>query len=433
MPVRRTCSAWYLAIHDLPPRADLAQLVELGVVAVADQAPFLEGQRRVVDQRGLDLGADLGAELERRLELGEPLRPPRGQPGLDPGQQGQRPRQRDQVARRGAAGADPRGQPLQVVRLAEQRRAGRCAGTSRASSSATASCRSAISSGRVRGDVSQSASSRAPIGVTVRSMTWSSEPSRLPSRRVRVSSRLRRVISSSASGLGAAVGGQPGDVAERRSSASRGGRPPGPRRPATSMASSSTPKPARVVVPNCSKSVLRACSGWKSHEGRVVIARPGWPRSVRTQGASRLSSETRISAGLSRAISSASSVRETPVSENRPGRELDPGQAELAPDLDDGRQVVGRLRVEQLLVGQRARRDDADDLALDQPLGEPRVLDLLADRRPLARLDELGQVRLERRVGKPRHRQGVRRPCRGVVSARPSSAEARSASSPNIS
>ena len=49
---------------------DSTQLVELGVVAGADQAPFLEGQRRVVDQRRLDRRADLGAELQRRLELG---------------------------------------------------------------------------------------------------------------------------------------------------------------------------------------------------------------------------------------------------------------------------------------------------------------------------------------------------------------------------
>ena len=51
--------------------------------------------------------------------------------------------------------------------------------------------------GRVKGDVSQSARSRAPMGVQVRSITWSSEPSRLPSRKVRESSRLRLVISSS--------------------------------------------------------------------------------------------------------------------------------------------------------------------------------------------------------------------------------------------
>ena len=53
----------------LAASGDLAELVEVGVVPVADQAPLLDRQRRVVDQGGLDLGADLGAELERRLEL----------------------------------------------------------------------------------------------------------------------------------------------------------------------------------------------------------------------------------------------------------------------------------------------------------------------------------------------------------------------------
>ena len=75
----------------------------------------------------------------------------------------------------------------------------------------------------------------------------------------------------------------------------------------------------------------------------------------RTHGASRLSSEIRISAGLSRATSSTSSVRSSAGQREPAGRELDPGQAELAADLDDRRQVVGRLGVEELVVGQRAR------------------------------------------------------------------------------
>ena len=69
MPVRRTCSAWIPGDPRLAAAGDLAELVEVGVIAVADQAAFLDGQRRVVDQRGLDRGADLGAELERRFEL----------------------------------------------------------------------------------------------------------------------------------------------------------------------------------------------------------------------------------------------------------------------------------------------------------------------------------------------------------------------------
>ena len=56
-----------------------------------------------------------------------------------------------------------------------------------------------INSLDVSGAVSHSDNCRAPIGVADRSMTDSNEPSRLASRRVRTSSRLRRVISSRAS------------------------------------------------------------------------------------------------------------------------------------------------------------------------------------------------------------------------------------------
>ena len=79
-------------------------------------------------------------------------------------------------------------------------------------------------------------------------------------------------------------------------------------------------------------------------------------------------------------------------------------------------------------------RDDPDDLALDQPLGEPGVLDLLADRRAEAGLDDLGQVRLQGRVGEPGHRHGVG--ALVLVAGRQRQAEqggGRSASSPNIS
>ena len=57
----------------LTPLGVRTQLVELRVVAVADQAAFLDGQRRVVVEGRFDLGPDLGTELERGLELVEPL------------------------------------------------------------------------------------------------------------------------------------------------------------------------------------------------------------------------------------------------------------------------------------------------------------------------------------------------------------------------
>ena len=86
----------------------------------------------------------------------------------------------------------------------------------------------------------------------------------------------------------------------------------------TSTPRSSMPNPASVFVLNWSNSVVRACSGWKSHDGRTVSAIPDWLRNARTQGASELSSDIKISAGLSLANSSISSCRMRPVKENRP-------------------------------------------------------------------------------------------------------------------
>ena len=63
----------------LTPPGTFTQLVEAGMVAVADQAAFLHGKGRVVTECGLDLGADLGAKLECGLEL--------VQPGRNPGRQ----------------------------------------------------------------------------------------------------------------------------------------------------------------------------------------------------------------------------------------------------------------------------------------------------------------------------------------------------------
>ena len=270
------------------------------------------------------------------------------------GQQGQRPGQGDEVAGRGAAGADPRGQPLQVVRLAEHRpqvaaedRTGRAARRRRRAARRSRS-------GAVSGEVSQSASSRAPIGVTVRSMTLRSEPSRLPSRSVRTSSRLRRVISSRASVSAATVRGQPGDVGQRG---------------LLGLAE-----------------VGHQGAGGLDLGGPVVDAEAGQgrgaelveerlagllglevPRGPDRDRADRLAAEQPDPGGVEAQLGDQDLGRVEPgdlvdqLGPQQPGQrepaggELDPGQAELAADLDDRRQVVGRPGVEQLVVGQRAR------------------------------------------------------------------------------
>ncbi len=175
----------------------------------------------------------------------------------------------------------------------------------------------------------------------------------------------------------------------------------------TSAHSSSIPKPASVVVPNCSLRTLRACSATKSHDGREVIARLDPARSERTQGASRLVSETSDLGGvepgdLVEQFGPADAGQREPA-----GGELDPGQAELAPDLDDRGQVVRDPGVEEGVLGQGPGRDHADDVPLDHPLGEPRVLNLLADGGADASLDELLEVGFERRMGEARHLGGA--------------------------
>ena len=51
---------------------------------------------------------------------------------------------------------------------------------------------------------------------------------------------------------------------------------------------------------------------------------------------------------------------------------------------------------EEIAVGERARRDDADDLALDRALARTDCADLLADRNRLAHTDEPGQIGVDR-------------------------------------
>ena len=73
------------------------------------------------------------------------------------------------------------------------------------------------------------------------------------------------------------------------------------------------------------------------------------------------------------------------------GRDIEPGEREFAaaPRRSAPRKLL-RARVEQRVLGQRARRDQAHHVALDHRfgaalLGRRRILDLLADRDPEAR------------------------------------------------
>ena len=101
------------------------------------------------------------------------------------------------------------------------------------------------------GLATQSASSREPMAVAVRSSTASSEPSRRPSRMVRVISRLRRLDWSISSVPDGAVGHQPVDMRPARSFAFPPGnraRPRRPRSPGRRPSLSPKPKPSRLAV-----------------------------------------------------------------------------------------------------------------------------------------------------------------------------------------
>ena len=376
------------------------------MVAVADQAPFLEGERRVVDEGRLDRGADLGAELESGLELGEPPRPSGGEPGLDLGQERQRPGQGGEVSGRGAAGSDPGGEALEVIRAIER-------GPEVAPQAGVAD---QFGDGVVAVDDRRKRGQR-------RGQPVAQHPR--PHRRAGPVDRLeqRAFAAILAEGPGqlqappghlvepedvlAVIGGQPGDVGDGRllGVAEVGDERPG-----------GLDLGAVVVDPEAGQGgraelVVEDLMGLLEdevprrparHDGRVPVAEAADPGGV--EAGLRDQDLGGVEPGdLVEQLGPAHAGQGEP-----PGRELDPGQAELAANLDHGGQVIRGAGVEEGILGQGARRDHADDVTLDDPLGEAGVFDLLADRRADAGLHQLGEVGFERGVGEAGHLGGVR-------------------------
>ncbi len=81
------------------------------------------------------------------------------------------------------------------------------------------------------------------------------------------------------------------------------------------------------------------------------------------------------------------------------GGDVHVGQAHLAVARGQGSEVVVRPPLEQVVLHERARGDDAHHLALHQPLALARLLYLLADGDLVAFSDELSQVRIEGMMG----------------------------------
>ena len=220
------------------------------MVAVADQPAFLDrrgaGRRRVPTRsptRTSGQSSIPASSSDNRFDG------PGRQPGLDLREQEREGPSPAQTRSRGEA----RPVPTRAARRSRsfapssEGRAEVGAKSSRpCTNSATASCRlDDRGEGRSAARSSQSEPGAGPpSAVQVRSIAWRSDPSRRASRRVRVSSRLRRVISSRARTSLPVVGREPGRCGRSPTSGCRGGRRSGRRRPGPRAQSSSTPKPA---------------------------------------------------------------------------------------------------------------------------------------------------------------------------------------------
>ena len=84
-------------------------------------------------------------------------------------------------------------------------------------------------------------------------------------------------------------------------------------------------------------------------------------------------------------------------------------QAKQALVAQHRRQQVVAALIQQRLIADRTRRDDAHHLALHRALAGGRVADLFADHHRFAELDQLGQVAFGGVVGNPAHRDRLAR------------------------
>ena len=197
MPVRATSSAWKRAIHSLPERAASRSSSRPASWPSRITPPSCGSAGGFVGQGGVQRLAQLGAGLQQSLQFAQQLRPG-GRPGR-PGRaaagagSGRR-RNRSRGDARPVAGAGA--EPVQVGRLAPAARAAPPQRRAPSTNSPTASSRASMAARSVSGASRLSCNSRAPMRRHRPVQVRQQRPSRLPSRRVRVSSRLRRVASS---------------------------------------------------------------------------------------------------------------------------------------------------------------------------------------------------------------------------------------------
>ncbi len=241
------------------------------------------------------------------------------------------------------------------------------------------------------------------MALDVRSISWSSEPSRWPSLPA-MSSRWRQVTASmrraSADDRNASDCTWPRSaLCESRRYRSR---PPAARVAATR---SRIPKPSRLWTRSCSRSVRSAARasnarlvrlGHGAAERGDLGKRLGHRRAARDQYLARPQDAQLVGQRLRCRWRPRIRRRETRRWRDRAGPRRTPSTRPVRVRArargDDRHQEQRLARVQIGAVGQRAGRHHADDLAAHQPLGLLGVLHLLADGDPESLAHELGDV-----------------------------------------
>ena len=103
----------------LPANCQLAEFIQLGVKAVANETAIATRQRAFVDQCQLDLAADVGAEIQFDFQHLQQHALACSQLGLDLGQAGQRTADEAQVARTASTGRHTGQQSFDVIDVSQ--------------------------------------------------------------------------------------------------------------------------------------------------------------------------------------------------------------------------------------------------------------------------------------------------------------------------
>lgn len=121
--------------------------------------------------------------------------------------------------------------------------------------------------------------------------------------------------------------------------------------------------------------------------------------------ASRYASPTVISSDFARDVACGATA-EVVVADVEIVAVREPAEARAIRGHERG-EVARQLWIEHVVVEHDARRDHANDLALDEPLRELRILHLLADGNLVAELGQLCEVAARRVVRHAAHRHRV--------------------------